>query len=297
MAQITKDNQGKINILDGELLPVIFSMQTASVARSKMTFTLLFMSPQQIGVADDWKADPSTYEVFTDFLIEQIRDSDMLFLFPTEKVAVLLLPFSGEVEAAFAVERMKKNYATIDPYRHFYTAVVEIANSHAQYDDVWQNGMTALALCHSQPPFAIEAVDWHKEREIETIKVSIIEPDETTKMTLRILLERMSLSRFTLMIETYHDGHDFLTSRWHTSGHTHLVMMNDILPRQNGVEVLNELRLMPNSDKYIIFMMSDKQSESNMLYAYEKDADEYIVKPFNIKLLEAKIKRVLKRLR
>ena len=72
--------------------------------------------------------------------------------------------------------------------------------------------------------------------------------------------------------------------------------MNDILPLKNGLEILHTLRKMPNEKKFVIYMMSERNSENAILNAYESGVDEYIVKPFNLRLLEAKIKRTFARL-
>ncbi|NGP45353.1 hypothetical protein G4V62_10455 [Bacillaceae bacterium SIJ1] len=54
---------------------------------------------------------------------------------------------------------------------------------------------------------------------------------------------------------------------------------------------------MPNHQKYIIFMMSKRKTEEDLIYIYENGVDEIIEKPFNVRLFEAKVKKVLKRLR
>ena len=87
-----------------------------------------------------------------------------------------------------------------------------------------------------------------------------------------------------------------MQSDQYKSGHLHLVLMNDILPLQNGLEILYKLRQMPNEKKFIIYMMSERNSENAMMNAYEGGVDEYIVKPFNLRLLESKIKRTFARL-
>ena len=52
---------------------------------------------------------------------------------------------------------------------------------------------------------------------------------------------------------------------------------------------------MPNEKKFIIYMMSERNSEGATLNAYESGVDEFIVKPFNLRLLEAKIRRTFAR--
>lgn len=72
--------------------------------------------------------------------------------------------------------------------------------------------------------------------------------------------------------------------------------MNDILPRKNGLEVLHMVKQLPNEQRFITYMMTKKKSEEDMLYAYEIGVDEYLIKPFNIRLFEAQIRRTFERL-
>ena len=71
--------------------------------------------------------------------------------------------------------------------------------------------------------------------------------------------------------------------------------MSDVLPRKNGLDVLHELRDMPSEEKFTVLMMTRRNSEEDMIYAYESGTDGYLVKPFNIRLFEAQVKRILSR--
>ncbi|GIP33445.1 hypothetical protein [Paenibacillus sp. J2TS4] len=53
---------------------------------------------------------------------------------------------------------------------------------------------------------------------------------------------------------------------------------------------------MPDNKKYIIIMMSNNKTDEGMVYSDEAGVDEYIAKPFNIRLLEAQMKKILKSL-
>lgn len=110
-------------------------------------------------------------------------------------------------------------------------------------------------------------------------------------------MERVTGDQFHLKMNAFTDGATFLESNWYQSGETHIIILNDTLKKKNGMEVLHKLRNMPNNKKYIIIMLSKRRTEQDMLYSYEQGVDEYILKPFNVRLLEAKIKRLLRRLR
>ena len=71
-----------------------------------------------------------------------------------------------------------------------------------------------------------------------------------------------------------------------------LVLLDVMLPRMNGYETCTAIR---NSRDIPILMMSAITDEDSKLLGYETGADDYIDKPFSVKVLTAKIKALIKR--
>ena len=71
-----------------------------------------------------------------------------------------------------------------------------------------------------------------------------------------------------------------------------LLLLDVMLPAMNGYETCEMIRR--NQDIPII-MMSAQTSEENKLLGYETGADDYIDKPFSVKVLTAKIRALMKR--
>lgn len=64
------------------------------------------------------------------------------------------------------------------------------------------------------------------------------------------------------------------------------------LPDGNGLELCNEIRC--NCNNPVIFISSDT-SEESILISYKTNGDDYIVKPFRLKVLLAKVEYCLKK--
>ncbi|TES57526.1 response regulator [Halalkalibacterium halodurans] len=143
----------------------------------------------------------------------------------------------------------------------------------------------------------IETVNDFQEPNVEKIKVTVIVEDQVIRSVLVNLLQRLTLEYFELDVQTFFDGEALLESSWHRSAHTHIVIMDDVLPKRNGLEMVHELRKMPNNEKYIVMMLSNRKTEEDVTYAFEMGVDDYITKPFNVKFVESRLKRYLKRLR
>jgi Response regulators consisting of a CheY-like receiver domain and a winged-helix DNA-binding domain len=73
-----------------------------------------------------------------------------------------------------------------------------------------------------------------------------------------------------------------------------LIVLDIMLPKMNGLEVLQTLRNRENSNVPII-MLTSKKEEIDRVMGLEFGADDYVTKPFSTRELLARIKAVLRR--
>lgn len=278
-----------------------FNVLKATVVRSRATMTATFLSVQNVEAFS--KEDTQQVEEdLTYYLETKIRQTDLLFKLAKPFEWCILLSQSGEEETTAFLGRLfsdMKNQEmplliTYEPT--MVASVAEIGNSQVAYEQLIESGKASLSYSLQQEAWHIEYIPDFKEKDTETVKVSILEENELFSNVLTASLEDLAIEHFNIDIKAFKDGYEFLESGFYHSGHTHILIMNDILPRKNGLEVLHTLRQMPNQKKFIIFMMTKRKSEVDMLYAYEKGVDEYLIKPFNLRLFEAQIKRTFERL-
>ncbi len=71
-----------------------------------------------------------------------------------------------------------------------------------------------------------------------------------------------------------------------------LVLLDVMMPRKNGWEVCREIRRTHTTP---ILMLTARSEEEDELQGFELGADEYITKPFSLKILLARIEAVLRR--
>jgi len=74
-----------------------------------------------------------------------------------------------------------------------------------------------------------------------------------------------------------------------------LVLLDLMLPKMNGYEVCKKLKNMPNTANIPIIMLSSRSDDFDILLGLDTGCDDYITKPFNEKILLAKIKAILRR--
>jgi len=74
-----------------------------------------------------------------------------------------------------------------------------------------------------------------------------------------------------------------------------LVLLDLMLPGLNGLEICRSLKKDPQTAAIPIIMVTAKNEESDVILGLELGADDYIMKPFSMKVLVARVHAVLRR--
>ena len=74
-----------------------------------------------------------------------------------------------------------------------------------------------------------------------------------------------------------------------------MVLLDWMLPKMDGIEVLQWIRLNPKTKKLPVILLTAKSDEISKVVGLEVGADDYLAKPFGIHELMARIKALLRR--
>lgn len=74
-----------------------------------------------------------------------------------------------------------------------------------------------------------------------------------------------------------------------------IILLDVMLPVIDGLEVCRRLRANPDTAKALIIMLTAKSEEADQLVGYSVGADDYVVKPFSVKVLLERLKAVERR--
>jgi len=77
--------------------------------------------------------------------------------------------------------------------------------------------------------------------------------------------------------------------------HPDLILMDHMLPGLDGLAVFRELKRDPLTRNTAVILLSAKSEEEDIVVGLELGADDYVVKPFSPRVLQARIKAVLRR--
>ena len=70
-----------------------------------------------------------------------------------------------------------------------------------------------------------------------------------------------------------------------------------MLPLLDGLEVCRRLRKEPSTQKLLILMLTSKAEEADQLLGFSLGADDYVTKPFSVKVLLERVKALERRFR
>jgi two-component system response regulator CpxR len=105
-----------------------------------------------------------------------------------------------------------------------------------------------------------------------------------------LLTEYLSSEGFH--VESAHDGEEGLETAY--SGEYDLIVLDVMLPKINGFEVLRHLRSRSNTP---VIVLTARGETVDRIVGLEIGADDYLAKPFNPRELVARIRAVLRRIR
>lgn len=114
----------------------------------------------------------------------------------------------------------------------------------------------------------------------------IIEDDEMVASVLRFILDREGF-----VVRHAADGRiarQMIESETPPS----LVLLDVMLPFANGVELVGAIRARQGWERTPVLMLSAKGHESDIALALDAGANDYMVKPFQIEELRARVRRL-----
>jgi len=79
--------------------------------------------------------------------------------------------------------------------------------------------------------------------------------------------------------------------------HPHLVLLDLVLPEMDGIEICQELKLIPALEKTLVAFYSARSEDYSQIAAFTAGADDYIVKPLSTNVMLLRVRALFKRLR
>ena len=119
--------------------------------------------------------------------------------------------------------------------------------------------------------------------------IAVVEDDESIREMLRYYFQSVGYT-----VRAYESGEALFAGE---PGQTPplLYILDIMLPGMDGLEILRRLREDRESSEIPVIMLTARSAEMDRVAGLENGADDYVVKPFGIMELQARVKAVLRR--
>lgn len=131
----------------------------------------------------------------------------------------------------------------------------------------------------------------------KTLYVSVIDDDAIIRSMLMRILKIMVFDHFELDLEAFEDGLQFFESKRLEKTGDHFLILDGVMPVMDGIEILQKVKKVEKGRNFHVLMLTGRKSESDIERALKLGADDYVTKPFSIKELQARIERLIKRMK
>lgn len=119
--------------------------------------------------------------------------------------------------------------------------------------------------------------------------IAVVEDDESIREMLRYYFQSVGYA-----VRAYESG-EALFAGEEGLGLPALYILDIMLPGMDGLEILRRLREGRDTADVPVIMLTARSAEMDRVAGLENGADDYVVKPFGIMELQARIKAVLRR--
>ncbi|QRG67149.1 response regulator [Brevibacillus choshinensis] len=241
---------------------------------------------------------------FASFIQSSADKHDILFRYGGEEF-LLLMPKASAKEARLRMQQMLDAFCrlTFDsasgPFSLSFSAgVVQVTDGEKPFPYWLEVADNSLYRAKNLGRCRIEEAVLSEKAESPQIKlkVAIIDDDALIRTVLAESVKDSFDGWIHADIQEFRDGESFFQNDWHRGPEPYLVILDGIMPIMDGLEVLQRIRALPNTKRYTVIMLTGRTEEHDIVGALQLGADDYMTKPFSTKELEARIRRLVKRM-
>ncbi|WP_282034722.1 diguanylate cyclase [Metabacillus indicus] len=296
-------------VYNRKFLNPAYTRLAARMKREGSSFTLAMLDLDYFKNINDTYGHLEGDEVLRSFsqcLRDNLRNSDTVIRYGGEEF-IVLLPNAGQKEAMEVIGRIKESFSgqvfkrpDATSYSCTFSAglmavppeqsmsaehVIECADA-ALYQ-AKKNGRNAIMIYHSTVTEPVKKV----------LNAAIVDDDPIIRTILEDVFRKSPLlDQYCLNIGLYADGMEFLEAHPFSKMENHFVVLDGMMPKMDGTEVLQKIRALPNQHLFTVMMLTSRKSGRDTARALQLGADDYMTKPFRLEELENRLYHLAKRM-
>lgn len=239
---------------------------------------------------------------FAQFLKQNIRSLDMLFRYGGEEF-IMVFPNTSSEDATKKLVQLNHDFSktvfTCEDQSFsvtFSAGVSMVTEEMLAGTDAIKAADQLLYEAKSNGRARVECSQISTTYQKEILNVSVVDDNFIIRTLVANALETLSFEHIELNIEVFEDGQSFLHSTHAQEDVNHLLILDGVMPNMDGIDVLRNVKMGENFQRYRVIMLSGRNSKDDVKQALMLGADDYIVKPINMADFQIRISKMLNRL-
>ncbi|WP_181186091.1 GGDEF domain-containing response regulator [Alkalicoccus urumqiensis] len=216
---------------------------------------------------------------------------------------VLLLPGADEEAAADVTERLRETLSAahvpgVEELHLRFSAGIRETRTEKHDRELLEEADQALyaAKRAGRNQTVLYRPDMEKVRELSTVHVIVIDDDPIVREMLRqYWMRRSTIGQRPLAFHAFEDGAAFLEADWFQEEDYYFLLVDGMMPKVDGIEVLREVRKGYPKDRILVSMLTARSGEQEVARALQTGADDYMLKPFRVREVAARMERLIER--
>ncbi|MET1029405.1 diguanylate cyclase [Domibacillus tundrae] len=279
------------------------SQMSSLAERKRHTYTLVMLDLDYFKKVNDRYGHPAgddVLRIFSSLVLKMKRETDYFFRYGGEEFALILVDTTPQ-EAVVLIERIRSKMAeitfTVPPFDPF-SVTFSAGASEYRINEATVLNEADQALYKAKRNGRNQSVIY----EIDSgdvkrhLNIMIVDDDLLVRKMLSKQFSGWKPNEIDVVIHEYPDGISFLESDWYKSDENYMILLDGIMPKMDGMEVLINIRKQFPDDNIVVSMLTARTNEADIVLALKSGADDYIVKPFHPQEVVARVQRLTKRM-
>lgn len=236
--------------------------------------------------------------------IEKVsRPGDVICRYGGEEF-VVVLPNASKEHGAKITDRVRHGLNTNavanteNLFLQFSAGIEEVVSEDVHPESVIEKADKALyaAKKNGRSRTVLYHEDLNTTIEKGIVHIIVVDDDAVVRDMMRHYIERRTdIAGKTIRFHSYADGADFLKADWYKEDDYYFLLLDGMMPKVDGIEVLTNVRSNYEKDRILISMLTARKGEIEIARALEIGADDYMLKPFRVREVMARMERLMER--
>lgn len=254
--------------------------------KSGLVFSLVMIDLDHFKQVNDKYGHPAGDDVLREFgriIKKQKRENDFVFRYGGEEFSMLLVNTEA-ADTVHAIDRVRNEFNECIFKSEDLTFQVTFSAGCATYSGNAKELITSAdqALYEAKRAGRNRTVlyDRSKIRVKRKLTIIIVDDDAFIRQILQQTLHELKSEEVEVEIKAYPDGPSFLNAEWYSRDNYFIILLDGVMPKMDGLEVLSRLKSDQSKTNVTVSMMTARKSADDIKAALWLGADDYIIKPF-----------------